>query len=345
VTGSDYANARIRAMKGRLLGPARTLEVLAQPDLAARLEYLGRTDYAEALAAHAGRGLDPLSGAERGLRARLVDDRLRIDRHLGPGRARELLRSVLALEDGWNLKTVLRGVAGGERPERLFPLLAPTPELDDPALAELVGQKDVKAVVDLLATWRSPYFPPLLEALPAYAVHRELFLLEAALDRFLFARALAAARRDGLDGRILRVFLEDQIDLANAATLLKLGEGARSGEYFIPGGRVLSAKLFRKLAGLAGPALRQALAGPALLRLGALLRLPGGRPEPIAVDQILHQTLRERLRREARVHPLSLAVPLSYLLERQAEVRRLRLVLRGAEFGLPAGELLSLLER
>jgi vacuolar-type H+-ATPase subunit C/Vma6 len=42
---------------------------------------------------------------------------------------------------------------------------------------------------------------------------------------------------------------------------------------------------------------------------------------------------------------LSLAVPLAFVLARQAEVRQIRLVLRGAEFGLPADQLLTLLER
>ena len=45
-----------------------------------------------------------------------------------------------------------------------------------------------------------------------------------------------------------------------------------------------------------------------------------------------------------RVHPLSLAVPLAFVLERQAEIRQIRLVLRGAEFGLPADELLARVE-
>jgi V/A-type H+-transporting ATPase subunit C len=60
---------------------------------------------------------------------------------------------------------------------------------------------------------------------------------------------------------------------------------------------------------------------------------------------MLHRALREAMRREARVHPLSLAVPLCFVLERRAEVQRIRLVLRGAEFGLPADELLALVER
>ena len=50
------------------------------------------------------------------------------------------------------------------------------------------------------------------------------------------------------------------------------------------------------------------------------------------------------LRREARVRPLSLAVPLAYLAERRAEARIVAITLRGAELGLPAEEILEMAE-
>lgn len=346
MAGCDYANARVRAMKGRLLGRTGIMELLAQPGLSARLDYLKKTDYGEAVAAHLAREPDPLRGAEQGLRMRLVDDLLRIDRFLGGERARSLLQAILAFEDGWSLKTILRGITRGEPPERIFLLLAPTPGLDDPALRELVGQREVKAVLDLLATWRSAYALPLTEAFRRYLTHRELFLLEVALDQFLFAQAVEAARGDGKDGRILLGFLETQIDLTNAGTLLKLADGAARGEeFFIPGGRLMGLKRFRRLSTLAERELREALAQEGRLHLDPRLITMGERGDPFTVDQMLHRSLEEAIRREARVHPLSLAVPLAFVHERQAEVRQIRLVLRGAEFGLPADELLALMER
>jgi V/A-type H+/Na+-transporting ATPase subunit C len=341
----DYANARVRAMRGRLLGPKGITELLAQPDLAARLDYLKKTDYGEAVAAHLMREPDALSGAERGLRRRLIDDLLQIDRFLRGDRVRSLFRAVLALEDGWNIKTVLRGITQGEPPERTFPLLAPTPELDDPALEEMVRQKDAKAVVDLLATWNSPYAATLTQAFAGYAPHQELFLLEVALDQFLYAQALDAARGDGEDGRILTRFLETQIDVANTGTLLKRADGGRCDDLFIRGGLFMTLKRFQEFALLRERNLREAMVGLGGLHLDPRLATMEERADPFTVDQILHQVLREAMQREARVNPLSLAVPLSFVLERRAEVQRIRLVLRGAEFGVPGDELVALLER
>jgi V/A-type H+-transporting ATPase subunit C len=342
---ADYANARVRARRGRLLGPKGITKLLAQPGLAARLEHLKQTDYGPQLATHLAREPDPLRAAERGLRMQLVEDLLAIDRFLDGERARGLFRSVLAFEDGWNLKTVLRGITRGEPPERTFLLLAPTPELDEAALGELVRQRDVKAVLDLLTTWRSPYASSLGRAFESFRTHRELFLLEVALDQHLFAGALRAARGDGEDGRMLLGFLEAQIDLANASTLLKRTDGARSAELFIPGGRLVSLKRFQKLATLRDGELREALARLGRLHLDLRLAAMGERTDPFAADQLLQRALRQAMRREAGVHPLSLAVPLSFVLERRAEVQRIRLVLRGAEFGVPGEELLALVER
>lgn len=339
----DYANARIRAMEGRFLGQKGITDLLVQPSLAARLDYLKRTAYSELLAAHLMREPDALRAAERAVRAQLSADLLRMDRFLRGEPVLPLFRAVLGFEDAWTLKTVLRGIGQGEPPDRIFTLVAPTPEFDDSALGELVRQKDVKAVVDLLTTWRSPYAFPLAEAFARYKTHQELFLLEVALDQFVFSEALNAARGDGEDGEILLQFLENHIDLANVGTLLKRAGGGRCDDLFIPGGRSVSLYRFQHLASLNEKDLREALAASGRPRLDSRLAATDG-AVPFAVDHILEQALRKEIERQARVHPLSVAVPLSFILERRAEVQRIRLVLRGAEFGVPAAELVALVE-
>jgi V/A-type H+-transporting ATPase subunit C len=340
----EYACARVRAMRSRLLGEAGIRELLAQPGLGARLDLLRKTGYAVAVAAHAAGEADPLQEAERGLRATLGDDLLRIDRFLIDDAARSLLRAALAFEDAFSLKTILRGVAANEPAERTFLLVAPTPGFEDAALRELVGQEDVKGVVDLLVTWGSPYAAPLEDAFRRYLAHRELLVLETALDRFVFAQALERAAAGGREGRILRGILERQIDLANAATLLKLAATVSGDEFFIPGGRRIDLGRYLRLARLGEREVRSALFEEARLHLDPRLAALAERGDAFAVDQALRDALAEDVRKEARIRPLSIAVPLSFLQERQAEVRRIRLVLRGAEFGLPADDLLSLVE-
>jgi V/A-type H+-transporting ATPase subunit C len=343
-TGCDYANARVQCIRSRLLGRGGITNLLAQSGLEARLESLKRTDYGGELAAQLARQVSPLAAVEHALRARVVNDLAQLDRFLAGEKSQTLFRVVLAIEDGWTLKTIMRAVAAGEIPERIFALVVPTRELDHAALQELVRQRDVKAIVDLLASWRSAYARPLQDALSKFAPHHDLTHLEVALDRFLYTQGLETTRRGGEDGRIVRRLIEAQIDLVNAATLLKQAGRGGTEEFFIAGGRSLGHRRFQRYAELDPSALRAALtldtrlfAVPGLSALATL-------EQPAAADQFLRRVLVEMMRREARENPLSLAVPLAFVFERQAEVRRIRLVLRGAEFGLPANELVELVE-
>jgi V/A-type H+/Na+-transporting ATPase subunit C len=342
--GCDYANARVQCTRGRLLGPNGIMNLLAQPGLQSRLELLKRTDYGAELAAHLAREADPLAAAEHALRARLINDLAQIDRFLAGEKAQALFRAVLAIEDGWSLKTVMRAVAAGETPERTITLVVSTRELDHPALEELVRQRNVKAIVDLLVSWHSTYAQPLQQALPEYVSHRDLTHLEVALDRFLYGRVLETAQRDDEDSRIVRRFIEAQIDLVNAATLLKQAGHGGAEEFFIAGGRVLQYRRFQRYAALDLPSLRGALTLDARLFAIRGLSALASLEQPAATDQFLHRVLVETIRREARENPLSLAVPLAFVFERQAEIRRIRLVLRGGEFGVPASELIPLVE-
>ncbi|MGE3842144.1 MAG: V-type ATPase subunit [Vicinamibacterales bacterium] len=340
----DYANARVRAMKGRLLGGSGIAELLAQPGLAARLEYLNASAYGTWIARYQAGEQDLLRGAERGLAACAADDIVRIDRFLQGGTAQSVFRAVLALEEGWTLKTLIRSIAHGVPSERILTLIAPTPEFDDSSLRELARQSDVRSLVDLLITWRSPFALPLSTALRRATTDFELFAVEIALDRFLFARALESARRGREDRAWLCAFLERQIDLGNAATLLKRQGVACGEDLFIPGGRLLSLRRFQQFSLLHPRELRIALAKDMSLRLDAGLTATVSGADPVRVDQILQKALRDGIREQARINPLSLAVPLSFVLERRAEIQRIRLALRGTEFGLPAQELAALTE-
>jgi vacuolar-type H+-ATPase subunit C/Vma6 len=246
-----------------------------------------------------------------------MDDTRRLDRFLRGERIQALFRAILAFEEGANLKTILRGVVRGEPPERLFGLLAPTPGLDDPALRELVRERNVKSVIDRMATWQSPYALPLEEALPFYLAKGELLFLENALYRFLFARGLASARSDGEDGRVVLGFLRTRIDLTNAGTLLKLaGEGTGS-EFFIPGGLTITESVFLEYAALGRPELAEALLREFRRRFGERWATAEELEDPLMAEHRFHEALTAMLGREAWLRPLSLAVPLAFALARQ----------------------------
>jgi V/A-type H+-transporting ATPase subunit C len=344
----DYANARVQGMRGRLLGTPGIRELLARGTLEARLAYLMRTDYGEALGSALRRHpIDPLRTAEQVLFAQPATDALRIDAWLAGDLGRAVVRAFHLLEDAASVKILLRGLARGAPGLRLVSLCLPTPGLDAAALRALAGHASPEALAEELRARGSPLGAPLAAAL-LLPGGKALLPLEVALDRAAAAAALAAAAAaPAADRAILVDALALRTDLANAATLLKLDEAAATAEaLFLAGGSALGADALPRLA--AAPLARRRAV------IGAMLRTPLGRAaaaaaaqhldDPLRGDQILRVALERALHAAARALPLSIAVPLAYLTERAGEVRRLRLALRGAEYGLPAAELLDLLE-
>ncbi len=338
----DFANARLGARRSRFLGPTGLRELLTRPSLEARLDLLRASAYGPVVPPP-GSGADSIAALERGLAALCQRELLRIAADLEGRLPRRLLRAWLALDEAEALKTVFRGLARAEPVDRILSLAEPTPGLGWDELRALASAPSAAEGVGRLAAARSPFAPAAAGALPGLGRPGGAARLEVALDRVAYERAFEAARGRGEDRRVLARLVALRADLANAATLLKLEGTGLAAELFLPGGRRLPERRFRELAGLPRPDLPAAvsplLPGPAL-RAGAaeaMARHPGA-------DHLFRRALELGLRREARRRPLSVAVPLSFLQDRRAEMRRIRLVLRGAEFGLPADDFVTLLE-
>jgi len=343
VSRLDYANARIGARRARLLGPQAFRDLLAHPTLDARIAMLRETPAGAMLAgqaaAGAGAGGDPAAGVapiEAALRLALARDEARLVADAEGRRARALIAAVLGVEEAASLKAVVRGVAHGATPERILAAALPAPGLPPERLREAAAAATVERALAVLAAGGSEVAVAALGALALRAKHG-LLPLEIAADRAAFARARAVARGPGEDAALVRAHLEDRVDARNAATLLALAGAPPGADAFVPGGRRLPEDAFRALAGADPPAVRAGLA--ARFRGGA-----AGLASPWSADRALERAVLAPLRRAARERPLSIAVPLAYLLERRAEVRRISLALRGTAIGVPADELLDLVE-
>jgi V/A-type H+-transporting ATPase subunit C len=332
----DFANARIGARRTRLLGGAEIRELLARPDLSARLELLGRLGLVPPEPARLLEEPDPLGAAEAELRAGVRREGLRVLADAEGRRARALLAAFLEIEAPRAVRAVLRGIVAGVPLDEVVALAPPTPELPAERIRELSASGTVEQVAERLAAWGSPLGPALRAALPLRG-ERGLLPAEIALDRAAFARASEACRAAREDARVLRAHLRDRIDVRNGETLLVLSGAPAAPELFLPGGRRIGVAAFLRLARLPPEELRAGLGG--LLRLGE-----GGLETPWAADRTLERAALAPLRREARARPLSLAVPLAWLAERRAEARAVAVALRGAELGLPAEEILDLAE-
>lgn len=337
----DYANARIGAKRARLLGADGFRDLLTRATLEARIEALRHTAAGAALPTGAltAAGADPggaLGPVEAALREALRRDEARLLADAEGRRAQALLAAVLGVEEAAAVKAIVRGVAHGATPERTLAAALPAPGLPAARLREAASATTVEGALGVLGATGSPVAIAAQGAL-ALRARQGLLPLEIAADRAAFARAGAVARGAGEDAALVRAHLEDRVDARNAATLVALAGAPPGADAFVPGGRRLPEAAFRALAGADPPALRAALAS----------RFRGdaaGLGSPWSADRALERAVLAPLRRAARARPLSIAVPIAYLLERRAEVRRIALLLRGAALGVPGEELLDLVE-
>jgi V/A-type H+-transporting ATPase subunit C len=332
-----YINARVRAMKGRLLSRETLYELLAARDLAAFADTLGSTDFGKDLGeafSRVPRTLG-LSAVEEGLRRNLCRTSAKL-LTFADGRAGELLSVILEHWDLENIKAVLRGKHTRLSQSDILSGVVPAGRLDEARISELAEAEDAKAVADMLATWRSPFARPLTKALSAYAQDNSLANLELALDRFYVSAGLETVKKGDRNAALIRGILKEQIDVLNLGTALRLrGEALEDGplvRYCVPGGERILERHFLALARAENFIQALALAPPSLLIFEKL-------EDEADFERSLSRAFALRCAKLYRGDPLAINIPVGYLGMKTIEVANLRLIARGKAYGLPQAEL------
>ena len=331
-----YLNARVRAMWGDLLSRKDYARLLALPDLKAVAADLRAGPYGRAVDSAAG-VVPEEARIDEGLRRNVSETFARLHA-ISAGDCRAAVEILLGFWDVQAVKTVLRGKNARLSAAEILPALVPAGAHDEAALEEMCRQPDLRAVVDLLATWRDPFARPLRRALAEYRDPKDLFLLEAALDGFWLAEArrrLAEVGARHPAGQaplaLFLAFAADRTNLLTALTAVEEGIALSDRKrYFLAGGRIFGADHFDAL--LSCPTV------PEVLELadrssfaGAFRDLPapsGGIPLLAVVERRLERVLLRSVRALMRADPLSLATPLAYLINKGREVANIRMIVR-----------------
>jgi V/A-type H+/Na+-transporting ATPase subunit C len=326
----EFINTRIRGMKSRLL-ERKELEVLvAKLDIDAVIDELANTSYRQ--------DIEDASVLYAGLAC--VEEALRrnLGRHLGllrtflKGEEEETLINVFLNKwDIQNIKTILRGKNIQEVPDEIVASLAPAGALDDATLIELIKQPDVKAVIDLLATWGIDYARPLTQHFKEYNETRDLVVLEYALDKFYFDNALRAVAGDSYDETVVRGMVKLEIDVTNIKTILRLKRDKVELEdpqyYFIRGGKeldidkLLAVSKERTIEGVV-----KQLAGTSY---GFLAEIPDDyiKTERIsALEKALDTFVLHKALSKFSGDPLSIALVIGYLWAKLNEITNIRII-------------------
>jgi V/A-type H+-transporting ATPase subunit C len=327
-----YINARMRGMKSRLLDHHTLDTLVLQPDLESLVSELEKTPYREDIIEAKGRYAS-MPAIERALRNNFVRTFRKILDFAKKEEAEQYIRIFLHRWDIQNIKTILRGKNIHVTNEEILDCIVPAGEMDEVTLTELVRQQDMKAVIDLLATWRIPYATPLTTAFPEFVRTGDLGMLECALDRFYYADALLAVASPGSNNTMIRHVLALEIDVVNIKTVLRMVrdhvEPEEARKFLINGGLELDEKKLSRL--LALPLIEDVVAALAPTRYRFLTTVPAEvlQAKKISViEKDLERFLVQQGTKSYLGDPLSVASLIGYFWAKYNEITNIRIISR-----------------
>jgi V/A-type H+-transporting ATPase subunit C len=312
----NYLNARIRVRLSQMLPQGFFQEALrlSFPDL---VKIMGETIYGPDLT---GNDLPDVDRAIMVHLHRTVGDLPR----LVAGVAREAVNLLLMRSDLANIKTILRGKEVGWTNEEILGHLG-AGTLPRALYGILVDAPDAASLAQLLTLPRHPLARTLRRAV---AATREPLELEIMLDREFYAALLYRAYE--LDQPYLVSFMRFEIDALNLAAGLKLSAMGLNGDlsrFFLPGGRRVGRPFFEELAAGEIKVLEE-LGNTDFKRVAEVQDLT-------SLERGLRCILLAKAR-EGVKDVLGAGMANHYILHKEWEAGRIRLLARRALFELPA---------
>jgi V/A-type H+-transporting ATPase subunit C len=328
-----YLHTRVSLLAGRLL-PGDTLNQLMDQTLEEQRQTLKPFDLQVPMAE---RSLDE-KALEQALITRLVDEAQGLARPL-TGSAREMIAYWVRRFEMANLKAIMRAMVSGRPAADIRGDLLDLGPLAALPVDSLIHAEDTAELLRRLE--QSVYADMARQARGIYEEQRELFAVEAALDKEYFTglskRANALPDEEGRDlRRLTKVF----IDQMNLVWLLRYRhvygmEPAHAYYLLVPAGQYLNSEALLSLVQLGGieEVVRQ-LPTP----LGRLMTGVTSIPE---VEAAMRRETARVARRVLDYTTFNLARPCAYLLLREWQLWQVQGALKGAQLRLDPAVLRS----
>ncbi len=214
----DYGNARLKAMKSRLLGPRDLGELTKAGNVQALISMLAKTNYQKSIE----------SALTRTAGVQSVEDALRSDlestigkiRYFYTGDAGQMIEIILRSYDIHNLKAILRGLSKRVPAKDIFGSLVPIGEISFDTLRELASLDNPREAIDVLASTGCTLARPLVD-LRTEKPGAPVYDFELALEKWHYQQARRFLRSENRTHDALNNALALDADIINCLVVLR----------------------------------------------------------------------------------------------------------------------------
>jgi len=317
----SYINAKVRAIKSRLLTSEDYHILISTKNLEEFLTYFRTTIYGEEMPQ-----ISSPKELTNYLYQHLFATYKKILRGLR-GKEKEVIKTLLLRYEIENLKTLLRGIEFKVPKEKQKSLLYSLDSYSTLPVLELLGAKNIKQAI--LTLRKTRYFSPLTHALHQYESQRSLFPLEISLDLFMFKEMTRMIQHlSGKDKKISSKIVGILIDVLNILWIERFKEYYHLSpeeilNYAIEGGYRLDLRQIKRLV--------QAKEVQDLIQIllppyDELLKEAKSWKE---IRKKINTFLIRELLKVFSMPPFQIGVPLSCILLKELEVQNLIAIIEG----------------
>ncbi len=335
-----YVTARVKAKRALLL-PKETYDRLLLMEVPEIARFLGEREYkAEMLAL--GTKYSGVDLIENAVSRNLAETYNKIF-DFSEGSLRSMIGRYLDRYDLENVKTIVRAKTYGASVEDVEEDLVPAGSFSQEFLDQVVELPSLDAVFKALDGTIYANALSILGKKPSEVANWSEW--EDLVSRLYYAELLASIPPSSDANRLMRQFVQREIDIINLKTLLRAwsAKATFEREIFLEGGFEMTVDELHELVTLDKPNLvRQLQAYSFYEDIAAALE----RAEETGIGVLIRRVEKVHLldaARYAHLHPLSILPILDYIVLKDREATNIRLIARGKESGLPIETLRELL--
>jgi len=336
-----YTVARVKAKKSLLMkeDDYDKMLMMTVPEIS---RYIGEAGYSKEMADLAARhtGLNLLERATFLNMAKVFRSILMSS----TGELYSMVSAYLDKWDVWNLKVILRGKSYGLGAEDIREDLVPAGRLSIEALDRLIALETDDDVLANFGKVAHVEFPP--EVLAAYKANKgNLGVIEDFLDKMHYERLIGSIGLSTQPSRMFHDYVREQVDIKNFETILKLKNEGIYGEkvmtYLIRGGRKIDDRMLAAMANAED--IPSMMAEASQLEFGEIAKAALESNGLMGAVLELRKYERRRAKKFSMLYPLSVIPVVDYMLNKEYEVRNIRVIARGTESGLSRDTIKELL--